>query len=938
MTIETLWVIKEYDDEAAEKISRTMDISSITARLLTQRGISDVVKAQEFFTAGLDDLSDPYCLPGMKAAVERIHRAGENSEEIVIYGDYDVDGICSVVIVKECMDALGYRTRYYVPDRFTDGYGLNTASVERLAGEGCHLMITVDCGIKSVEEVARAEELGMDVVITDHHLPDELLPDAAAIVNPRLGAEEKNRHLCGAGVAYQLVRALGGAGKGIHNSRWLELAAMATVADIVPLLGDNRVLVRNGLKALRNTDRIGLQSLMRENNLMEKELAAWHISFVLAPRLNSAGRLDSAARSIELLLAEDRQQAEELAGQLNQLNSERKTIEEFIYKEAVLLIENNENIEETGVLVLDADDWHHGVTGIVASRLCEKYYRPVILICWEGDYGKGSCRSIDGIDINAALSGCREYLTAYGGHPLAAGLSLKKENYVLFKQAIQSEIRLQGGLPRQARRQLIDMEVDPGDIGETLMREMEEMEPFGEGNPSPVFLLRTAALEDTALIGKQQTHFKARLEQENLEVIAFNQPQHMDLSPRYCLTDLIFSLQRNEFRGRSRLQLRAKDIQPSYRAGGTPGLPATVRRLMEKTMKAINIHQPVVYVFPTYRNLKSYQHFVASCFRPRQVQELHGHLPPLQRTRAEQELTRGQCRLFMVTEAYLWFYLKHHVLPECPVQMIQVWPHFLDEHEIMAGSAVAVDRLPLIHPLQQMAKIDCAERHGKRRLVYTNRGITIKRLQNQWGGVAVEAGVHDPLLRKKTRRQFLSSGEGALLLDSMYVGTLTTDEDIDEIIFADVPFSGLEAMTVLQQVKNHARLQIFAAFSRDDINNNRDYLNRLYPNLQTVRAVWNYLKGCGKTELQCSTEQLCQNLASIVQRDFKAFELGAVMQILSDLGLCHNKKKGSIMAIKLLPRQKATLDINSSPYYLEGQAEKAAYEMLVKEINEILLW
>lgn len=937
MKTERIWIVKEYDHEAAEKVAHQLGISPVTARLLVQRGIYHDAAARDFFLAGLEDLSDPFSLPGMIEAVDRIKTARDHSESVAVYGDYDVDGICSVVILKECLEVLGHQVSYYVPDRFSEGYGLNMAAVEKLAAEGYTLLITVDCGIKSVKEAARAKELGMDVIITDHHLPDEVLPEAFAIVNPRLGSFGKNSHLCGAGVAYQLARALGGAESSDYLKGWMELAALATVADIVPLLGDNRVLVKNGLKSLRTTSRIGLQALLQENNLLDKELAAWHIGFVVAPRLNSAGRLESAERSIELLLADDDNEARELARRLSQLNSERKAIEEFIYKETVLLVENEEDLEQAGVLVLDGDDWHHGVTGIVASRLCEKYHRPVILVSWEGATGKGSCRSIAGIDINAALTGCRDYLIAYGGHPLAAGLSLKREDYAAFKQAIQMQVQLQAGSGQMIPRQFIDMEIKEEDINERLMKELEEMEPFGEGNPSPVFLLRTAGLEDTSLIGKQQAHFKARLE-ENVEVIAFNQPQYMDLSPRSCFTDLVFSMQRNEFRGRSRLQLRVKDMRPSYRIGGTSGLSATLRGLLEKMNEALAMNYTVLCIFPTYRNLKSYRHFMSSCFRPRILRELHGHLLPAQRTQREQELMRGESRLFITTEAYLRFYLKRQALPGPHVRLVQVWPQAINGDDIAAKGSLEVELLPCLHPLQQLSRTDIECQPGKLSLVYANRSATVERLQHQWGEVALEAGVQDLVMRQSTRRQFLSWQEGVLLLDSMYTGTLTADNSVNDIIFADVPYSSLEAMTVLQQVKQHEKLRVLAAFNQADINYNRDYLNRLYPGLETVRSVWQYLKGWGKPEWQASTETICHDIAAVLHREFKEFDLLAVMQILSDLGLCHNKKKGSIMAIKLLPRQKATLDINSSPYYLEGQAEKAAYEMLVKEMDKVLLW
>ncbi|MEN6461581.1 MAG: single-stranded-DNA-specific exonuclease RecJ, partial [Syntrophomonas sp.] len=432
--MDNIWELKEYDHLMAEEISQNLGISMAIAILLTQRGIKSTNEAEKFLNGELEDLSDPFAITGITAAVQRIEKAIIAAEKVVIYGDYDVDGICSTVLLKECLTELGGQVDYYVPNRFSEGYGLNSTAVEYLAEQGYDLLVTVDCGIASITETELANHLGMDVIITDHHTPLDLLPMAIAVINPKLDNLPDNINLAGVGVAFALVRALC-YGK-ISDERvfaWLDLVALATVADIVPMLGDNRILVKYGLKNLQKTSRVGLRALITETGLDGKPLLSWHIGFILAPRLNAAGRLDNAGISIELLLCDDPQKAGEIAVMLCNLNNERRTIEEAIFKEAVLQVETVGNLEDQPVLVLAGEGWHQGVIGIVASRLADRYNRPIILISWEGNTGKGSGRSTGDFDLYQALHLCRESLLQFGGHRMAAGLSIEKSQFANFK-------------------------------------------------------------------------------------------------------------------------------------------------------------------------------------------------------------------------------------------------------------------------------------------------------------------------------------------------------------------------------------------------------------------------------------------------------------------------------------------------------------------------
>jgi single-stranded-DNA-specific exonuclease len=535
MQLKSFWQFKCFDEDKAQQLQEELNISPLVARLLVQRGIDTTERAHNFLYGELKDLSSPYSLGGMQAAVARINQAIEHEEKIVIYGDYDVDGICSIVLLKDCFDQLGYPVDYYVPGRFSEGYGLNLEAVEKLAAQGYRLIISVDCGIKSIQEAESAARMGLDIVITDHHTPGDEIPEVAAIVNPRIDGNEKNRDLAGVGVAFKLAQALCQAGRlKIDVYQWLDLVALATIADIVPLTGDNRIFVKYGLKKLAQSHRVGLQALIAECGLQDKALLPTQVGFALAPRLNSAGRLQNASISIELLLTRDSKQAMVQAKLLSEMNAQRRAIEDKIYQEAVAAIDREQMVQDR-VLVLGGEGWHQGVIGIVASRLCERYHRPTILISWDGQIGKGSGRSIPGFDLYQALEHCQEYLIQFGGHKLAAGLTLKGEDGENFRKSINQWCANHYRGEEWGRRQYIDLEVELEDINLNLLKELQSFQPCGEGNPMPVLALRNTPIYSARLVG--QGHFRGRVGSKGLTAIAFNRADLADCPTQVCYHD-----------------------------------------------------------------------------------------------------------------------------------------------------------------------------------------------------------------------------------------------------------------------------------------------------------------------------------------------------------------------------------------------------------------
>lgn len=502
------WQLKTVDPTAEQALCGG-GCGTLLSRVLAARGITTTQQAEALLNAQAP-LSDPMLLKDMDKAVERIHRAIAAEEPIVIFGDYDVDGISATAILYECLTNLGARVRCKLPTR-DGGYGLNREALQNLAAHGYTLVVTVDNGISAVEEAAYAKELGLDLVITDHHLPPETMPDAVAVVDPRRADDESPfKELCGAGVAYKLCAALEGCDPAELIEVYGEFAALGTIADVMPLRGENRTIVQEGLKLLQDTMHPGLQMLLENAGYAGKPVTAETVSYGLSPRLNAAGRMDNAAIALKLLLCENEEQAAGIAARLGEINTERQQTEQTILAAVLAQLESDPARLHDRVLVVAGDKWHPGVIGIVASRLMERYARPAIVISMENGEGRGSGRAPASFNLHGALGACAAYLIRYGGHAAAAGLQIEEEKLGAFRQAINAWAAQSCPVPEPGRL-VIDAPATIRELSLPAVQELSRLEPFGSGNPVPVFLLQNATVDGIWPLGNEGRHTRLRL-------------------------------------------------------------------------------------------------------------------------------------------------------------------------------------------------------------------------------------------------------------------------------------------------------------------------------------------------------------------------------------------------------------------------------------------
>jgi single-stranded-DNA-specific exonuclease len=548
-----------------QALSDKMNISPLLAQLLWQRGITDEISAAEFLHPSLSQLHDPYALPDMETAVHCIKAAVQDSVKIAVYGDYDVDGITSSAIMLSILHDMGADAIPYLPDRFSEGYGLNSDAVYKLHEQGIGLIITVDCGITAVEEIKLARELGMQVVVTDHHHCSDKLPDAQAVVNPhRPDATYPFASLAGVGVAFKLACALIGLDAAMD---YIDIAALGTVADIVPLVGENRVIVKYGLQRIKDNPRLGIKALWQAAGLKDDIscINTEHIAFQLAPRLNAAGRMSSAIKGLKLLMSQDTDETAALAKDLDADNRRRQSIERQIIQEAIGMIDDTVDLRRDFAIVLAKEGWHQGVIGIAAGKLAEMYHRPVLMIALSDGIGHGSARSIPSLDLYQTLIQCRKYFVAFGGHAQAAGFSILEEDVNALRRKLNDV--LSDVLSPQDVMPLIyyDADINIEDISPATLDELSLLEPFGDANEEPVFLIGAAPFKDMREVGADKAHLKLCLTQggADLDCIAFrNGNKYQELCCCQRL-DVIGSLELNTWNGVQKVQLKAAHIRPS---------------------------------------------------------------------------------------------------------------------------------------------------------------------------------------------------------------------------------------------------------------------------------------------------------------------------------------------------------------------------------------
>jgi single-stranded-DNA-specific exonuclease len=565
------WILPPPPDEAAVRdLATALSLPDIVCRLLLIRGYVSAEDAKLFLRPKLERLHDPLQFLSMDKAVDRLAVAVRAQELIFIHGDYDVDGISSTTLLTRAIRGLGGKAMPFIPRRIEDGYDLSDAGVDAAIAAGAAVVVTCDCGTSAVSPVARLCKAGIDVIVTDHHLPGGELPDCLSILNPkRSGCGYPDKDLAAVGVAFKLALALARALGKNENFIWgmLDLVALATVADVAPLRGENRVFVRYGLRMLADTHNIGMRALLRAAGLSGKPLTAGRIGFILAPRLNAAGRLGHAIRGVELLLSEDEHQANAIARELEELNNRRQELDHATLEQArekVLAM----NLDETFGIVLADDEWHPGVIGIVASRLVEEFGRPTVLIALSGEQGKGSGRSISKFDLHGALGEARDLLVRYGGHRAAAGVTLARDRVdefaMRFNEVARSRLTLEDLVPEIR----IDLEVSIDGIDARLESLFRHFEPFGIGNPSPVLLARNVTLAAPAkLVGKDGLKLVLDTGTGSLEALGWGMASRVTEFEAGNKIDVAFRLERDEYRGESYLQARIADARATDSVG-----------------------------------------------------------------------------------------------------------------------------------------------------------------------------------------------------------------------------------------------------------------------------------------------------------------------------------------------------------------------------------
>ena len=555
--------------EAARALSREIGISPILCKLLQERGIHSAAEAKRFFRPQLNDLHDPFLMNDMDIAVERLNKAMGKKERILIYGDYDVDGTTAVALVYKFIQQFYSNLDYYIPDRYNEGYGISRKGVDYAAETGVGLIIVLDCGIKAVDEIAYARERGIDFIICDHHVPDDILPPAVAILNAkRPDNTYPYEHLSGCGVGFKFMQAFA-INNGIefhHLIPLLDLVAVSIASDIVPIMGENRILAHHGLKQLNSNPSIGMKAIIDVCGLAEKDITVSDIVFKIGPRINASGRIQNGKEAVDLLTEKDFSVALEKANQINQYNETRKDLDKSMTEEANQIVANLEGLADRRSIVIYNEEWHKGVIGIVASRLTEIYYRPAVVLTRTDDMATGSARSVSGFDVYKAIEHCRDLLENFGGHTYAAGLSMKVENVPAFTERFETFVS-QHILPEQTSAVIdIDAEIDFRDITPKFFSDLKKFNPFGPDNQKPIFCTHHVYDYGTSkVVGRDQEHIKLELVDNKsnnvMNGIAFGQSSHV----RYIKTkrsfDICYTIEENTHK-RGEVQLQIEDIKP----------------------------------------------------------------------------------------------------------------------------------------------------------------------------------------------------------------------------------------------------------------------------------------------------------------------------------------------------------------------------------------
>ncbi len=564
-----IWTVGSYDKTKVSELMNSLSLREFLCKILVSKGFDTPETADAYLNSNINNLADPFLLKDMDKAVDRIKAAVSSKEKIMIYGDYDVDGVTSVAALYKYLTFKGAEVHCYIPERINEGYGLNVSAIEKFASDGIKLIITVDSGITAHEEIEYAKSLGIDVVITDHHECREELPEAVAVVNPhRHDSLYPFCELAGVGVVFRLICAYEGA-KNLTNiaSKYSDIVALGTVADVMPIVGENRIIVKHGLASLAVTKNKGLCSLIEQTfaerkSGQKKIITANSIGFGLAPRINAAGRIGDVNKALKLLITDSKAEADEIASYLCAVNRERQLVENMIFEEAVNMIESGHDFDNDKVIVLVSEKWHLGVIGIVASKITERYKLPSILISVDGEVGKGSGRSVKGFNINEAISECKSHLIKYGGHELAAGLTIDKNKVDDFRRAINEYAKKSFDFDSVCSYLDADFEIDVSEITVEHAKEITQMEPFGLQNPLPVFCIKDVKISELYPIGDGK-HLKMIIEKNGYTATAlyFGMSEERFKFVEGDMCDMMCTMDINDFRGTLSVQVVVKDVR-----------------------------------------------------------------------------------------------------------------------------------------------------------------------------------------------------------------------------------------------------------------------------------------------------------------------------------------------------------------------------------------
>lgn len=557
------WQIYQIENEKVEELQKKYNINKLLATILVNRGIIEEKQIEKFLNPKRSDFYDPYEMPDMGIAVKRIVKAIENKEKTIIYGDYDVDGITSVTVLKSFLEERGLEVAEYIPNRLEEGYGLNKNAVEEIAKQGYKLMITVDCGISAIEEVKYANELGIETIVTDHHEPGNELPKAIAVVDAkRKDNKYPFRNLAGVGVVFKLIQAIGMELKLDEKEylKYLDIVCIGTISDIVPLVDENRVIVKLGLKLVEQTKNLGLRAILQASGYSKIDSST--ISFGVAPRINACGRMGHQEEALKLFLSKEINEVNELTQKLNEYNRLRQETEKSIYTDAIMQIERD-GLASHSTIVVMGKNWHHGVIGIVSSKITEMYFKPSILLCEEEDYGKGSGRSIPGFDLYEALTECNDTIEKFGGHSMAVGINVKKDKFEEFKQKLE-QIARERHIEEIVPILKIDAQISLDEINKDMVDSLKELEPFGEENKTPLFVFKNLKIDSIRALSEGK-HLKLTLKDSKniVNAIGFNLGE---LSNDYRIgdkVDVVGNLEINSFNGVNNIQINIKDIMKS---------------------------------------------------------------------------------------------------------------------------------------------------------------------------------------------------------------------------------------------------------------------------------------------------------------------------------------------------------------------------------------